>query len=333
MQIEDPETGETRRIEFDYESVGGMGFTSLARGPDGMVYGSTCHPMRFVRFDPATSEMADLGGHPGIGNYCAMAAAGEKLAQASYSSGILHLYDPTRPYTGGQGEEPNPRELHRWPDAICRPRACVAHPDGRHLLMAGFAGYGLTGGGIGVYDLRTDEASLLANENLIPGQSTFALKVLPDGDLVGSTDISAPGGGHVTAEEAVVYVLDWQTREVTFQTVPVPGAGHTRHVALGPHGRVWGLAQGGVLFALDLDTGEVIFSEDFSGYEAERHLFEHEGQIYACFHTAIVRIDPGSFDYEMIAQPPTHLKVGGPVIDGRLYYTSQSHLWSFQLSG
>ncbi len=97
--------------------------------------------------------------------------------------------------------------------------------------------------------------------------------------------------------------------------------------------RVWGLAQGSVLFALDLATGEVVFSEDFSHHEVERHLFAHGGQIYACFHTAIVRVDPASFEHEVVARPPTDFKVGGPVIDGRLYYTSEAHLWSFELPG
>jgi hypothetical protein len=137
----------------------------------------------------------------------------------------------------------------------------------------------------------------------------------------------------VKAEEAVVYVLDWETREVTFRTAPVSGASHIRYLTLGPEGRVWGLAQGSALFALDLDSGEVVYSEDFSEYEVERHLFEHEGRIYAAFHTAMIRVDPEDFSHEVIARPPTPLKVGGPVIDGRLYYTGEAHLWSFRLDG
>lgn len=332
MEILDPATGETKRIEFSYDAVGGMGFTSLEEGPDGMVYGSTCHPMRFIRYDPATGEMADLGTVAGIGNFCAMAPTGDLLAAASYSDGILHLYDPSAPFTGGLGDAPNPRELTRWPEAICRPRSCVAHPDGRHLLMSGFAGYGLTGGGIGIYDLKTGETELLTHEHLIPHQSTFVLEVLPDGNLVGATDISAPGGGHVTAKEAVVYVLDWDTREVIFQTAPVPGADHIRSLAIGPEGRVWGLAQGSVLFALDLASGEVLHRQDLSEYEVERDIVAHNGQIHALFHRAIVRIDPADFSHELLATPPSPITTGGPVIEGRLYYASTANLWSFALA-
>jgi hypothetical protein len=93
------------------------------------------------------------------------------------------------------------------------------------------------------------------------------------------------------------------------------------------------LAQGGTLFALDLQSGEVVHTVDLSEYEVERGLLAHEGSIYALLHTAIVRVDPADFSHEVVARPPTPLKVGGPVIDGRLYYTSQAHLWSFDLGG
>jgi len=331
MEIRDPQTDRTKRIEFSYEAIGGMGFTSLAEGPDGKLYGSTCHPMRFIRYDPATDQITDLGSVRDVGNFCAMDATASYLAAASYSYGILHLYDPAAPFDGGTGEQPNPRELVRWPEAICRPRACVAHPDGRHLLMAGFAGYGLTGGGLGIYDLQTGEAMLLTHEALIPSQSTFALVALPDGDLVGGTDISAPGGGHVQATEAVVYVLDWETRKVVFQTVPMPGAAHIRHLALGPEGRVYGLAQGGALFVFDPRSREVVHRQDLSQFGVERAILADGGQVYALLDAAIVRVSPADLSFEVIGTPPTGVSYGGPVIDGRLYYASGSNLWGFDL--
>ena len=333
MDIHDPKTDETRRIEFTYDAIGGMGFTSLAEGPGGMVYGSLCHPMRFVRYDPAGDEMTDLGTVPGVGNFCAMAAVGDLLGAASYSSGIMHLYDPSAPFNGGVGDAPNPRELTRWPDAICRPRACILHPDGRHLLMAGYAGYGLAGGGLGIYDLQAGEASLLTHEELIPHQATIALVALPDGRLVGGTDVAAPGGGHVQATEAVLYVLDFATRKVVCQTVPVPGAKVIRSLAVGPDGRVYGLAQGSVLFVFDPETQEIVHTESFAQYEAERHLLAHEGHVYALFHTAIIRVNPEDLSHEVVGTPPSPISYGGPVIGDRLYFASRSNLWSFGLGG
>ena len=67
LEIHDPKTGQTRRLVFTYQAVGGMGFTSLAPGPDGKLYGSTCHPMRFVCFDPAHAAVGGPGGSQGCG--------------------------------------------------------------------------------------------------------------------------------------------------------------------------------------------------------------------------------------------------------------------------
>lgn len=331
MEIHDPATEQTERIEFSYDAIGGMGFTSLAEGPDGMIYGSTCHPMRFVRYDPVADEMTDLGGVEGVGNFCAMSATGDLLAAVSYSDGILHLYDPAAPFDGAEGTA-NPRELTRWPEAICRPRVSLAHPDGTHLLMAGYAAYGRAGGGLGIYNLETDEASLLTHEDLVPHQSTITMDVLPDGRLVGGTDISAPGGGHVQATEAVVYILDFEAREVVDQIVPVPGAQHVRSLAVGPDALVYGVADGQALFVFDPEAGEIVHREMLPEYEAERFVFAHDGHVYALFHRAIIRIDPADFTHEVLGTPPTGLSYGGPVIDERLFYASRSNLWSFALT-
>jgi len=332
IDIENPATGETKRIEFTYEAVGGMGFTSLAEGPDGKVYGSTCHPMRFVRFDPASGTAEDLGGVKDVGNFCAMAKSGALLAAVSYSYGILHLYDPRKPFTGGEGDAPNPWELGRWPEELCRPRVCVAHPDGRHLLMAGYAAYGLVGGGLAIHDLQTSQTQLISRNDLIPGESTIAMAVLPDGNLVGGTDISAPGGGHVTATEGSIYLFDMQTREVVFRMNPVPGAKFIRALATGPNGRVYGLAQGGGFFVFDPQSRDVVHTENWSAYGEPAHLVAGEdGQVYALMTRAIVRIDSATLTHTKLATPPSDISYGGPIIGGRLYYTSVANLWSYRL--
>ncbi len=332
IDIESPATGDTKRIEFTYEAVGGMGFTSLAEGPDGKVYGSTCHPMRFVRFDPATGTMEDLGGVKDVGNFCAMARSGDLLAAVSYSYGIMHLYDPAKPFTGGEGDASNPWELGRWPEELCRPRVCVAHPDGRHLLMAGYAAYGLVGGGLAIHDLQTSQTQLIGRNDLLPGESTIAMTILPDGNVVGGTDISAPGGGHVTATEGSIYLLDVQTREVVFRTNPVPGATFIRALATGPDGRVYGLAQGGGFFVFDPQPREVVHTEDWSAYGEPAHLVAGpDGYVYALMTRAIVQIAPATLTHTKLATPPSDVSYGGPIIDGRLYYTSVANLWSYRL--
>ena len=333
MEIHEPKTGQTQRLTFSYQAAGGMGFTSLAPGPDSNLYGSTCHPMRFIRFDPRTQQLTDLGSVVEVGNFCAMAIQGKWLAAASYSSGIMHLYDPAAPFNGGQGEAPNPREVARWPRDLCRPRTCVAYPDGKHLLMAGYATYGLVGGGLGIYDLETSQAALLTHTELIPYHSTITLKVLPDGDLVGGTDIAAPGGGHVKGKEGVLYLLDFKTRKVRFQTVPVPGATFIKSLEVGPHGRVYGLAAGGKFFVFDVQKREVIQRDDWAAHGREVGITRGpRGKLYALLEKAIIEIEPQALECRQLATPPAPA-TAGPVIldDGRLYFASRPHLWSYGL--
>ena len=335
MDVTDPKTGESRRIELKYDG-GGVSITSLAAGPDGKVYASTCHPMHLAVYDPKTDQLDDWGPvyRVGGGNFCHMSAQGQYLVAASYASGIFHVYDTTRPFNGGYGKAPNPYEVAQWHRDLCRPRATLGHPDGHTVLMAGYAGYGLVGGGLGLYDFETDEATLLTHEDLIPYYSTVALAALPDGTVVGGTTVGAPGGGHAVATEAVLYLFDWGTRKVAFQVCPVPGASSIVALQVAPSGLVYGLASGSVLFVFDPATREVIHTsklEQWGGVPRDGLLLGPKGDVYAQLSNAILRLDAETFEPSVVATPPVAIQVGGPLVDGRIYFGSSSHLWSYKL--
>jgi hypothetical protein len=245
------------------------------------------------------------------------------------------LFDAGKPFNGGTGDEPNPRELVAWPEDICRPRAALAHPDGRHVLMAGYAGYGRRGGGLGIYDLATGKATLITHTALIPDQSTITLKALPTGDLIGGTSVETPGGGHPTAKEGVLYILDWKTRQVVFQIVPVPGARDVFSLEVGPDGRVYGVASGSEFFVFDPNGRKVVHRESLSAYGGLPRpalLRGADDKIYALFTKAIVRIHPGDFHHEKLADAPGNVSAGIGIQQGRLYFAIGSHLWSCPLT-
>ncbi len=335
VEVSVPATNTTRRIALEYQSGGAL-LTSMVGGPDGKVYASSCHPMHFVVYDPANDRLTDLGpvANVGGGNFCDMATQGPFICAPSYSHGIFHLFDTTRPFNGGFGEDPNPRELARWPEDICRPRATIGHPDGRHIFMAGFAGYGRVGGGLGIYDLQTEQATLVTHEKLIPNHSTIALRVLPDGNLIGGTSTEAPGGGHPLAKEAVIYGYDWQAAKVLFQVAPVPGAGAIVNLEVDAEGKVYGLASGGQFFVFDPATRQIIHRADLSelGGPLRSGLSRQpDGRIYAVFSRAIARIEPGSFAVTVLANPPVPVTAGMAIVGGRLYFCSGASIWSYRL--
>ena len=205
----------------------------------------------------------------------------------------------------------------------------MAYPDGEHVLMAGHANYGLVGGGLSIYNLATGAATLLTHNELVPYHSTIALKVLPDGNLVGGTDIAAPGGGHVKGKESVLYLFDFKTRKIPFQTVPVPGATFVKSIEVGSDGRVYGLAAGGQCFVFDTQKREVVHREDWAVHGQEVGLASGpRGRLVALFEKAILEIEPRGFQWEKLAAPPTPATVGPVVMEGRVYFASDSHLWS-----
>jgi len=486
MKIHNPETDETKTITFDYETVGAS-VTSLAAGPDDKIYGSSCHPMHYFTYAPATDELTDHGGVPAIGggNFCAITSQGNYVIGAEYAGGRLWLCDPAKPWnptgdgvefgissdkllaaaeiedgevvhyspdnttqvrgnkigaeahfklsapTDGNyylyvipydcplyctaqflldGEEigkpyvatsstyqvgkmqsfgpmdlkagehrltvrivgsestfekyrtthlwfgmsavefgqaqldaaivgyvRNPRVLAQWHQDICRPRTALAHPDGKTVMMAGFAGYGLCGGGIGMYDLETGEELLLtAEEDLLPGHSTITLKALPNGNLVGGTSISAPGGGHATATEAELYILDWKTKKVAFRTVPVPGDGNIISIQVANDGLVYGLSGNSTFFVFDPDKQELVHSESFAEYGGVPRHALHVGpddNLYALMNKAIVRITSGTFEHEKLADTPVPISGGGALHKGVLYYACDTHFWSYDVPG
>ncbi|MGE5530744.1 MAG: hypothetical protein ACM3VW_01335 [Bacteroidota bacterium] len=477
LKVQDPRTGASRRIDLKYES-GGASITSLGLGPDGVVYGSTCHPMHFLRLDTRSGQMRDYGAVPGIGggNMCSIASMGKYVMGAVYSSGAMWLFDTTAPFKpedqredlalkaedlirtgdftkghftyltgydvaffcgddfGGQGtfkltaptagkyylhllpllntsycrvqfaldgkplgqpfdayasstqtgpmqvfgplqlaagehtfsttlletegrkpwfsicsmqlspekltdpnagKSVNPQVVAAWNDDICRPRAALAHPDGKHFVMAGYANYGLVGGGLGIYNIETGKSQLLtAGQDLLPGHSCIALQALPNGDLVGGTDVSAPGGGHPTAQDAEIFILDWKTKKLSFHAVPVPGQPAITTLTVGKDGLVYGITAGSVFFVFDPATTKVVHREALADCGAPvRHGLQtaSDGSIYALMSGSILRITSGSFKHEVLARPPRPITAGGVLVNGLLCYASNTNVWTYKL--
>ncbi|MBI3920913.1 MAG: hypothetical protein HY318_05785, partial [Armatimonadetes bacterium] len=316
----------------------GANISSLVAGPDGRIYGSTNHPMHFFAYDTAKGKLEDWGPVPRIGggNICAMAVQGKMIVGGAYSGGWFYLFDTTKLFNGETGSDPNPKLLASYPEDLCRPRAALAYPDGQHVMISGFMGYGRRGGGLAIHNLATGENTLIQHQDLIPDQSTITLKALSNGDLVGGTSIETPGGGHPAAKEGVLYILDWKTRKVVFQTAPVPGAPEVFSIEVGPQGMVYGLASGSEFFVFDPDSRKVVHRESmaqYGGLPRPALTRSSDGTIIALFTKAIVRIEPGTFKHTKLADTPGPVGAGIAVHNGRLYFAVGSHVWSYRLGG
>jgi len=333
LEVDDPQTGDVKRITFDYESEGTY-LRVLAGGPDGLVYGCSAHPSFACTFDPATQQFDIKPGHQA---WKSIAFQGKYVMGNEYTGGKLWLYDTSRPWTGpGAAETDNPRLLAQYAPDINVPVGALAYPDGKHLLMSGEPGYGYLGGGIGIYDLQTNESVLLKHQDLIPDHSVRSMAALPDGNVICGTTIAGGHGTRATATEGVLFILDWQTRQVIYQTVPVPGSTSVAALHVGEDGLVYGLAAPATFFVFDPKERKVVRSEalaDCGGPVFGGLLVADEkGDLYAVLSQGIMRVKMEGFVVEKLATPPATITGGVAVVGERIYFAIGSHLWSYGLA-
>jgi outer membrane protein assembly factor BamB len=328
--------GEAQRITFDYESSGAA-ISSLVAGPDGKVYGSTNHPMHFFALDAAApqagSTLRDYGPikEIGGGNFPAFAISGKYVVGASYSSGSTYEFDTSQPWQIAPGGQTiNPRLLGKFKE-VTRPRAALTLPNG-DAIFGGYGAYGVTGGGLVVYDGAAKTASVISPEKLLPGHSIVALRLLDEKTIIGTTSIEAPGGGHVVAKESELFLMDAATKEITFRTAPVAGANAIYGLEIRNDGKVFGLTSDAQFFVFDPQSKTVIHRADWKNWGAPFNpgspLWRGaDGNVYAALGKNLLQIQD-DFSAQKIADLPAPITAGGVLLNGRFYFASGAQLWS-----
>jgi hypothetical protein len=196
----------------------------------------------------------------------------------------------------------------------------------------------MTGGGLQIYDMDTQTSEVLTHEQLLPQHSTFSLTALADGTIVGGTTIAAGTGGPSKAEQAELYLFDLAERKVVFHDAIIEGATEIRDIIAAPDDRVFGFTGGGTFFVFDPSSRRVTHREDLSAYgplggvQGPRVLtFDDDGNLLVLFSEAIVRIDPTDYRHEKLTDLPVKAGAGPMLHRGRLYFTSDSHIWSWRM--
>lgn len=336
LVIQPPGGEAPQRLSFDYKSSGAH-IQSVIDADDGRIYGSTGHPLRFFRYDPKKDEFLHRGLEKWNGHINALVDSGTMIYGGIYGPDRLIQYDVSREWGDTLGD--NPKELAKPGKPIGRPHAILVHPDGEHVILAGTPGYGLPGGGLLFYSISSGEHTILDHTQLIENQSTMALTVLPNGDLVGGTTTRAGTGGESRTKEAELYLFDWDNRKIVFREAVVPGTREIRDLATGPDGLVYGLAQGEEFFVFDPSKREVVHRENLGSYgaiaggQAPRvlHYSKEHDAFVVLFQNSMVAIEPGTFRHRRLAKIPTDAYAGMGRLDDRIYFSSGAHIWSYQL--
>ena len=135
LDVEDPSSGETRRVSFDYSSEGAH-IMGVATAPDNTICGGTAFPMHFFSFNPETDTWTN---RPALGQWNTVAREGDMFFIGAYTHGLLEEWDPSRPWVPTERGKAgcNPDLLYECHEVINRPHMLLAHPNGRTVVLAG----------------------------------------------------------------------------------------------------------------------------------------------------------------------------------------------------
>ena len=338
MVVEDPKTGAIRDFHFDYTSEGAH-IMGLAVAPNSTICGGTAFPMRFFSYDPAADKWINRECYI---QWNTVGRQGDKFFVGGYTGGFLLEWDPAKSWvrTERGKADSNPLFLTQSAPTINRPHRLLPHPDGKLVIMTGGPDYGFTGGGMLIWDRQTKTPVLLTDKEVVPDQSTISLVALPKGKLLGGSTTAPGTGGEKKAKEAVLYVMDLTTHKIEWSKVVLPGVQEYTDMCLGPKGLVYGVADRNRFFVFDPMKREIINDQPTeptfgrTAYQQGPRVFVRgpKGQVYVLFEKSIAIVEAGKFNIRMLAVSPVPINYGGDYLNGRIYFASGSHVYSYGVS-
>lgn len=336
LVVEDPETKETTEVAFDYTSEGAH-LMGMATAPNGTVAGGTAFPMCFFNYNPDTDEWTN---HPCMGQWNAVAPGNDRFYVGMYTSGGILEWDPAKEWVPTKADDPesNPLLIHpRSSPTIIRPTQLLVHPDGKTLVLGGTPAYGHTGGGMLIFDLETQTSTLLTHEDLLIYHSIHSMVPLDGGKLLVGSTVSAGSGGERKAEQAELYIFDMATKQIEWHDPVIPGASSFNAMLNGPGDLVFIFANHREFLVFDTSKREVVHQENteatFGVTNSQQgprvFVTSPEGDIYILFRKGIASLNPETFEITMLAESPVSIGPGGDYLNGRIYFGSGSHMYSY----
>lgn len=337
LVVEDPAAGESKELDFDYTSEGAH-IMGVAAAPDNTICGGTAFPMRFFSYDPEGDTWVNRAAY---GQCNTVVRQGDRFFVGGYGGGFLLEWDPAQewvPTVKGKAGC-NPQWHIQCTPTIHRPHDLLAHPDGKTLVLAGTPGYGYTGGGLLFWDRETNKGTLVEHTEILPEHSTLSLVALPDGKILGGSTTSPGTGGEQKAKQAEMYIMDMASKAIDWHEALFPGVQGYTDLCMAPNGLVYGIADRKIFFVFDAAKRAVIHQEDTSdtfgpsiSHQGPRvFALSPGGTLYMLFQKGVARVDQKTHAITMLAESPVTIGPGGDILNGRIYFGSGSHLYSYKL--
>ena len=320
-------SGQQKTVKFNYTTQGAA-LTFVCATGDNKVCGGTRFPMHTFYYNAGDNKFdsKQLPRQPNV-----MAALGSRLYVAAYPDGKLFQESEN-------GKNEFSEVLNAYP-SINRPHAMLIMGGGSQIALAGTPEYGTTGGGMMFWNRSSGQKSRIDHWHLVPNHSVQAMVELSNGMLLGGTTV-APGTGGVTkaTDSSELFLMDANTHEVRWRGAPVPGAKTITDLMVGADGLVYGLADSVDLFVFNPNNRQVVsvnrFSKDLgpSVYAQGTRAFVKgaDGNIYVLLYNGIGKVDTKAHTVSRVVSSPVRITVGGAAANGRIYFGSNNHLYSWK---
>ena len=320
-------SGQQKSVKFNYTTQGAA-LTFVCATGDNKVCGGTRFPMHTFYYSAGDNKFdsKQLPRQPNV-----MAALGSRLYVAAYPDGKLFQESEN-------GKNEFSEVLNAYP-SINRPHAMLIMGGGSQIALAGTPEYGTTGGGMMFWNRSSGQKSRIDHWHLVPNHSVQAMVELSNGMLLGGTTV-APGTGGVTkaTDSSELFLMDANTHEVRWRGAPVPGAKTITDLMVGADGLVYGLADSVDLFVFNPNNRQVVsvnrFSKDLgpSVYAQGTRAFVKgaDGSIYVLLYNGIGKVDAKAHTVSRVVSSPVRITVGGAAANGRIYFGSNNHLYSWK---
>lgn len=337
MLVEDTKINESKQLTFDYDSEGAY-IMGMCAAPNNTMCGGTGFPMRFFCFNPKTDTWDN---HKALLQFNTVTRQGDRWYTGGYGHGVLLEWNPKQPWvnTKKNDEKSNPEWLADAAPDIYRPSALLAYPDGKTLILAGTPSYGFTGGGLLFWDREKKQPTLMKHMQILPQHSTMSLTALDNGKILGGTTIAAGTGGEVKASVAELYIMDMESKTVEWHAPLLPEVTSYTSLVTAPNGLVYGFANSRIFFVFNPKVRNIIYKKDIKSELGLTNIQQGprvfvvapDNTIYILLEKGIAKLDTTSFAIKLVAHSPVPVGAGGDYLDGRIYFGSGSHMYSWQV--
>lgn len=325
-----------KTIPFSYQSEGAY-ILSVVTAPGGLIAGGSFFPHCAFLYNPMSDSYVR---HISYDQWNTLVRHDSRVYVGTYPKGKLLEWVPGTEWNvdstfTGPGVF---RQCASADSTLKRPHDLVVDQNGQNVILAGTPEYGMTGGGLLIWNIGNNTSEQLDDTRVIPHQSVRSLVVLRDGTLLGGTTSSAGTGGLKTTDEATLFIMDLESRKILWSAAILPGVQDYSDLAVSPDGLVYGLADRSVFFVFNPVTRTIVKLDDSKrhgtvNWQQGQRAFvtADDGRCYLLFTEGIAMVD-GEKGIQWVETSPVPITSGGDFLNGRIYFASGSRLYSYRIS-